>query len=206
MSPSDSSSPGGDSFASDDVKLAPYRDSKTTLLVAASLLIPFGTVAFFVAFCRSQGGAYALDASVPVGDLQRAALIVQGLYFAVLPFSYELMIEKLPFPGSPAKYRFGKIPSRPDNLFWMMSCLSAELFFVAAAMLLLLASQDQVPRWTLILPIAQCAYNMKNDLLWVSMGKSLSPVGKRMTVMLLDWVLIGACFAIYLYHFFTAAG
>lgn len=132
------------------------------------------------------------------------ALIIHGLYFIMLPFGFELMIEKLPFPGSPENCRFGNVPKRPDNLYWMMSGLSAELFFVGAVTFLLLASQSHVPRWTLILPIAQCAYNMKNDLFWVGFGKVFSPIRKRMTVMVLDWVLIGGCFVIYLHHFFSA--
>ncbi len=184
-------------------KLAAYRDAKTTAIIAASLLIPFGTVAFFVWFCRARGGEYALHASVKIGDVQRAALIVHGLYFIMLPFSFELMIEKLPFPGCPSRYRFGNV-SRPDNLYWMMTCLSAELFFVGAVTFLLLASQADVPRWVLILPIAQCAYNMRNDLLWVGFGTTFSPIGKRMTIMAIDWLVIGACFIIYIHHFFTA--
>ena len=186
-------------------RLPAYRDVKSAAVIAASLLIPFGTVAGIVWFCLSSGGAYALDASVTVGYLQRVALIVHGIYFVVLPFSFELMIEKLPFPGCPAKHRFGKVPERPDNLYWMMTCLSGELFFVGATLCLLLATQTTVPRWVLILPIAQCAYNMKNDLLWVGLGNIYSPIRKRMTIMALDWVVIGACFLIYLLHFFSAA-
>jgi hypothetical protein len=67
-----------------------------------------------------------------------------------------------------------------------------------------MASQESVPRWVLILPIAQCAYNMKNDLLWVGLGKKLSPIGKPMTFMLLDWLIIGTFFIVYITHFFTA--
>jgi len=185
-------------------KLPPYRDAKTTAIIAASLLIPFGTVAFFILFSQMNGGEYALNASVQITDLQRAALIVHGLYFIVLPFSFELMIEKLPFPGCPQKYRFGKV-NKPDNLYWMMTCLSAELFFVGAVAFLLIASQTEVPRWALILPIAQCAYNMKNDLLWVGFGNTLSPIKERISIMLLDWLVIGTCLIIYIHHFFTAA-
>lgn len=199
-----SSTPKTPSDESDRHAMLPaYRDAKGTATIAASLLIPFGTVALIVWFCQSNGGAYALDASVTIGYLQRAALIVHGLYFIVLPLSFELIIEKLPFPGCPPKYRFGKIPSRPDNLYWMMTCLSAELFFVGATICFLLASQTSVPRWTLILPLAQCAYNMKNDLLWVGFGSTFSPIRKPMTIMWLDWLVIGACFVIYLLHFFT---
>jgi hypothetical protein len=74
----------------------------------------------------------------------------------------------------------------------------------AATLLLLLAWQTEVPRWILILPMAQCAYNMKNDLLWVGFGKTFSPIRKRMTIMALDWALIGVCFAVYIEHFFSA--
>lgn len=204
MSSINSNTPPDEGESNSPVKLAAYRNTKSRAIIAASLLIPFGTVAFLVLFCQSQGGEYALAASVKMGDAQRIALIVQGIYFILLPFSFELMIDKLPFPGCPSKYRFGKIPSRPDNLYWMMSCLSAELFFVGATIFLLLASQVEVPRWVLILPMAQCAYNLKNDLLWVGFGSTYSPIQKRMTIMTLDWVLIGACFAIYLHHFFTA--
>jgi hypothetical protein len=160
-------------------------------------------VAFFILYCLNNEN-YALSASVEIGQMQFIALVIHGLYFLILPFSFELMIEKLPFPGSPEKYRFGKIPKKPDNLYWMMTNLSGELFFLGAVMLLLMASQESVPRWVLILPIAQCAYNMKNDLLWVGLGKKLSPIGKPMTFMLLDWLIIGTFFIIYITHFFTA--
>lgn len=185
-------------------KLPAYRNAKSTAIIAMSLLIPFGTVAFFILFCLNNNGHYSLDASVEIGKVQFIALIVHGFYFLMLPFSFELMIEKLPFPGSPEKFRFGKVPKRPDNLYWMMTNLSAELFFLGAVMLLLMASQTSVPRWVLILPIAQCAYNMKNDLLWVGLGKSLSPIQKPMLVMALDWLVIGICFTVYIIHFFTS--
>ncbi|MGY5451845.1 hypothetical protein ACVFI8_13000 [Agarivorans sp. MS3-6] len=184
-------------------KLLAYRSARGAAITAISLLIPFGTVAFFIFYCINNEG-YALSASVEIGNIQFIALIVHGLYFLMLPFGFELMIDKLPFPGSPEKYRFGKIPKRPDNLYWMMTHLSGELFFLGAVMLLLMASQPSVPRWVLILPIAQCAYNMKNDLLWVGFGKYLSPIRKPMSVMALDWFVIGICLVIYIVHFFTA--
>ena len=202
MSTKDYNSPNEDELSSS--KLLPYRSAKGTAIAAISLLIPFGTVAFFILYCLNNNEAYALSASVEIGNIQFYALIVHGLYFLILPFGFELMIEKLPFLGTPEKYRFGKIPKRPDNLYWMMTNLSGELFFLGAVMLLLMASQTSVPRWVLILPLAQCAYNMKNDLLWVGFGKSLSPIRKPMSVMALDWLIIGICFIIYINHFFTA--
>lgn len=202
MSKHDDKSSNEDDISSST--LLPYQNTKGTVIAALSLLIPFGTVAFFILYCLNNPESYALNASVEIGNIQFIALIVHGLYFLVLPFSFELMLEKLPFPGSPDKYRFGKIPKRPDNLYWMMTNLSGELFFLGAVMLLLMASQTEVPRWVLILPIAQCAYNMKNDLIWVGFGKSLSPIRKPMSFMALDWLVIGICFIIYIIHFFTA--
>ena len=66
-------------------KLAAYWSVKSKAIIAASLLIPLGAVAFFVWYCQSQGDTYALDASVEVGVLQRFALIVHGIYFLCLP-------------------------------------------------------------------------------------------------------------------------
>lgn len=185
-------------------QLLAYRSANGAALTALSLLIPFGTVAFFILYCLNNNEHYALSAAVEIGDIQFIALIVHGLYSLVLPFGFELMIEKLPFPGCAEQYRFGRIPKQPDNLYWMMTHLCGELFFLGAVMLLLMASQDAVPRWVLILPLAQCAYNMKNDLLWVGFGKQLSPVRKPMLFMALDWLIIGVCFMIYIVHFFTA--
>lgn len=99
---------------------------------------------------------------------------------------------------------FGKIPPRPDNLFWMTTCLAGELFFVSAVAFFLMAYQTEVPRWTLILPLAQTAYNLKNDLLWVGFGTTFSPIGKRNTFMVLDWICIFSFFVVYVHHFFTA--
>ncbi len=186
-----------------DTKLLPYQGARGRLLAAASLLIPFGTVGFLVLYCQQTGGAYALNATLGVDGAVQVALMIHALYFIVLPFMFELMIEQLPLPGTPQAWRFGRVPQRPDNLYWMMSCLSAELFFVAATLLFLLASQTEAPRWIFIVVLAQCAYNMKNDLIWVGFGKTLSPIRKRMSFMLADWLLIGALFVVYLQHFFA---
>ena len=95
-------------------RLLAYRGAKGKVLAAISLLIPFGTVAFFILYCLNNEN-YALSASVEIGQMQFIALVIHGLYFLILPFSFELMIEKLPFPGSPEKYRFGK----KQSLLWV---------------------------------------------------------------------------------------
>lgn len=187
-----------------DAYLLPYQSVSGRLLAAASLLIPFGMVGFLVLYCQQAGGAYALNAPLAVDGAVQVALLIHASYFIVLPFMFELMIEQLPLPLTPSAWRFGKVPKRPDNLYWMMSCLSAELFFVAATLLFLLATQVDAPRWIFIVVLAQCAYNMKNDIVWVGLGKAFSPIRKPMSFMVADWVLIGALFAVYLQHFFAA--
>lgn len=193
----------GNNVASEEAVLLPYRNIQGRMIAALSLLIPFGTIIFFVAYCAGAEGKYELDTMVEISGFLRVVYILHGAYFIILPFSFELTIEDLPLPFVPAKYKFGKIPPRPDNLFWMMSCLSGELFFVTAVILFLLASQSNVPRWTLILPMAQCAYNMKNSLFWVFLGNVLSPIRQRVSIMILDFVLIGFCFVVYIVHFFS---
>jgi len=143
---------------------------------------------------------------------QHGELIAHGLYFAPLPFRFEVFLKDLPpftsVPSLPAALQsfikpFGDMPSRPDNLIYTMTRLSGELFFVAAVMMLLMAGQDAVPRWTLVSPLAQCAYNMKNDLVWVLLGNTFSPIGERNTIMTLDAVFIGGCACVYLNHFLS---
>jgi len=193
-----------DEMGDKQATLFAYRDTKGRALAAATLLIPFGTVILFVAICLGGGDEYALDSVVEITTVMRVTLIAHGLYFIVLPFSFELKINDVPgIPGF-RQYNFGKIPPRPDNGYWMMTCLCGELFFVAAVIFLLMATQSNVPRWTFLGPIAQCAYNMKNDLIWVGFGNTLSPIKQRVTIMIIDWLYIGACFIVYIITFFTA--
>ena len=159
MGPNGSS--GSNNASSDAPGLLPYRNIRGRMTAALSLLIPFGIIAFFVAFCATADGKYELDAMVKVTGFQRVILILHGAYFIVLPFSFELDINNLPFPGCPDQYKFGKSPPRPDNLFWMMSCLSGELFFVAAVIYFLMASQSNVPRWSVHRVVFHMNFNKK---------------------------------------------
>lgn len=78
------------------------------------------------------------------------------------------------------------------------SLLPAPQFFF------LMVGRARVPRWTLIVAWAQCGYNMKNDLMWVPLGKLMSPVGKPIYAFIGDFLLIGSLFVVYIHHFFTA--
>lgn len=181
-----------------EVKLFAYRSNVNKLIIAATLLIPFGFVGAIVLYCTSTSGEYALNAGVEVTVALRVAMIIHGAYFISLTPSFELFLTMWPMST------IGKPPARPDNGFWMMTCLAGELFFVSAVAFFLIASQTVVPRWTLIIPLAQCAYNLKNDLLWVGLGTTFSPEKKRIQLMALDWLCIGAFFIVYMHHFFTA--
>ena len=79
----------------------------------------------------------------------------------LLSFGFELMVNKLPLLGIMPQHHFGDVPKYPDNLFWMMTCLSGELFFVSAITFLLMATQTEVARWVLLIPLEQYVYNIK---------------------------------------------
>ena len=56
-------------------------------ITLATLLIPFGVVGFFIAYCQAKGGEYALEAMVDVTDALKVALIIHGAYFIVFEVS-----------------------------------------------------------------------------------------------------------------------
>ena len=177
-----------------------YRSVSHKAITLLTLMIPIVFVVILISTADSLGEM------VKTTIIQRVALIVHGLYFAALPFGFELFLKELPpftwnFFGIPP---FGKLPEQPDNLYWMMTCLSGELFFLSALCFFLIAVQDKVPRWTLLLPLAQCVYNLKNDLLWVGLSSKFSPIKQRNTIMFLDWASIGVFFIVYIHHYFSA--
>ena len=105
------------------------------------------------------------------------ALLAHAAYFSVLPLMFESGLDAAGAvldavrPGlSP-----GAIPAAPDNLFWMMTHLAGELFFVATVAYLVMASLHTVPRWALLVPLAQVAYNLKNSLVWLVLYPYFSP-------------------------------
>jgi len=174
------------------------------LITAAALMFPVGTVLFFVLYCNAEKGKYDLNSFVEVTTTLKVALTIHGIYFVqvipgnIFPGMARKMFAKMP-PMAGLSY-----PERTGNLFWMMAFLCSEFFFVCATFYFVMCSREKVPRWTLILPWSQCAYNMKNDLLWVGFGPMMSPESKRITAFINDWVLIGSLFIIYIHHFFTA--
>mmetsp|Transcript_10304 Transcript_10304/g.15596 ORF Transcript_10304/g.15596 Transcript_10304/m.15596 type:complete len:197 (+) Transcript_10304:157-747(+) len=163
------------------------------LLVGATLAIPMGTVGLLTWKFRDR-----LSEMVEMTPLAKKALLLHAGYFASCIFSFEILIEDYPMNTT------GSIPASPDNLFWQMTCLSGELFFVTMCAYGLMASQDAVPRWTWLIPFAQTSYNLKNSLIWTLLYSIFSPVGKPIELMKLDAVLIAGLFVTYVYTFFTA--
>ena len=164
------------------------------------LIVPFIIVMIFIAICLGdEDGYYDWTSMVEVSVFNKVVLILHGMYLTPLWILYELA-KKIDSGSSYAKrdkYK-RKIPRQPDNLYWMMTCLSGELCFVIAILYFLMAAQEYLFRWTLILPIAQCAYNMKNDCLWLMLGKTWS------FWVLVDTIFIGLCSIIYVFIFFLA--
>mmetsp|Transcript_44284 Transcript_44284/g.139054 ORF Transcript_44284/g.139054 Transcript_44284/m.139054 type:complete len:90 (+) Transcript_44284:918-1187(+) len=79
-----------------------------------------------------------------------------------------------------------------------MIYLSGELFFVSAVCFFAMAAQATVPRWTLLVPLAQVSYNLKNTLLWLVLNERFLPTGMPLApVMQADAVFI------YATHFFS---
>uniref|UniRef100_A0A7S2UI64 Uncharacterized protein n=1 Tax=Attheya septentrionalis TaxID=420275 RepID=A0A7S2UI64_9STRA len=175
--------------------LMSYWNPAGRLACAATLLFP--SAAVFSLYYVSRN---SLDTMVQVTKAQRIALIVHALYFVYCVFVFEVLIDQGPMTDT------GTVPEKPDNLFWQMTCLSGEVFFVAATALGLMATQSAVPRWSLLVPMAQVAYNLKNSLIWCLFYKTFSPVGKPIELMKTDAVTILGLTAVYLHHFFTAPG
>mmetsp|Transcript_22847 Transcript_22847/g.32650 ORF Transcript_22847/g.32650 Transcript_22847/m.32650 type:complete len:184 (-) Transcript_22847:42-593(-) len=164
------------------------------LLVGATLAIPIGTVGLLT----WKSSRDRLSETVEMTPLARTALLLHAGYFAFCILSFEILIQDYPMNTT------GSIPASPDNLFWQMTCLSGELFFVTMCAYALMASQYAVPRWTWLIPIAQTSYNLRNSLIWTLFYPIFSPVSKPIELMKMDAILIVGLFVFYVYTFFTA--
>ena len=103
-----------------------------------------------------------LESTVTMAGRLRTALIAHAAYFSLLPLMFESGLDVAGAildavrPGlSP-----GAIPAVPDNLFWQMTHLSGELFFVTTVAYLMMANLRTVPRWALLVPLAQACWDI----------------------------------------------
>lgn len=174
-----------------------YWNPAGRLACAATLLIPF-TVVLSLWQYISSSSSKSMDTMVQTTKLQRFALITHTLYFLYCILVFEVFIDQDPMNTT------GVVPESADNLYWQMTCLSGELFFVSSVAMGFMAMQTAVPRWSLLIPIAQVSYNLKNSLIWCGLYSTFSPVGQPIELMKTDAVCIALFTAVYLHHFFTA--
>ena len=132
--------------------------------------------------------------------LAKKALTLHAGYFASCILSFEILIQDYPMNTT------GAIPASPDNLFWQMTCLSGELFFVSMCAYGLMASQDVVPRWTWLIPLFQMSSNLSNSFILIFFSSVGKETGKPIElIQKLDTVLIAGLLITYVYTFFTAS-
>lgn len=167
----------------------------------ATVLLPAAAIFALYSARKAQ-----LEASVQLDGRLRFALLAHATYFSLLPFMFEggldvagAVLER--FELSP-----GSVPPAPDNLFWQMTNLCGELFFVATVAYLVMASLHTVPRWTLLVPLAQVAYNLKNSLVWLVLFKFFSPTGTANLFMLADFLFIFPCATVYVAAYLDETG
>jgi len=163
----------------------------TTLLL---LCVPYAGTYGIYHWCRRHRN---LNDEVEVTPLLRRGLAVHFLYFVGVPVLMEAFQDA---PG--IDFLVGPAPA-PSNVLFMLSCLAAENFFVTSTALAMILLQETVPRWTLLTPIAQLAWNLKNHVAWYFLGNHFAPEGPLLFA-LLDMVLIWPITGIYAHHFVTA--
>lgn len=174
-------------------ELGPYFLPAGRVAGCATVLLPLAGIYVLYSLRTSS----QLEQPVAMGGRLRAALIAHAAYFSMLPFLFEggldvagVILDK--FGISP-----GNVPPEPDNLFWQMTNLCGELFFVTAVAYLLMARLASVPRWTLLVPLSQVAYNLKNHLGWLVLFRSFSPTRTPNLFMIADFLFIFPVALIY---------
>ena len=173
--------------------MASFWNPAGRLLCASTLLLPTAAIYSLYSSCRNE-----MDSMVTVTSAYKTALLIHAIYFISCVLSFEVMIDLFPMTMT------GAPPAEPDNLFWQMTCLSGEVFFVALVALFGMAFSKTVPRWSLLVPLAQVSYNLKNSLIWCVLYPIFSPVGEPIQLMMVDAVSILGLTTVYLHHYFTA--
>lgn len=123
-------------------------------------------------------------------------MLVHFGYFVVCP----ILIEA--FPDAPGVAELiGSAPTEPSNVVYMMTCLAAENFFVTSTSLGMMLTQKSVPRWAMMTPIAQLAWNLKNHISWFFLSGTFAPEGP-LYFALMDMLVIWPITCVYGYNFF----
>lgn len=165
------------------------------LATLALATIPYIGVGALIRYCQKNKDC-SLNDMLEISPLQRKALMVHFAYFLFCP----ILIEA--FPDAPGlDILVGPTPA-PSNTLLMLSCLAAENFFVTSTSLGMILAQDAVPRWSLMTPIAQLAWNLKNHVSWYFLAGTFAPEGPLLFA-LADIVIIWPITAIYAHNFFN---
>jgi hypothetical protein len=180
---------------------APYFIPAGRIAGCATVLLPASAIFALYSARKKQ-----LEATVQIGGRLRFALIAHAAYFSALPFLFEGGLDVASAIMDKFGISPGSVPPAPNNLFWQMTNLSGELFFVATVAYLTMASLHAVPRWTLLVPLAQVVYNLKNSLLWLVLFKYFSPTGTANLFMLADFLFIFPVALIYVAAYLDETG
>jgi len=165
------------------------------LATLALISIPYLGVGALIRYCQKKEGI-SLEDEMEFTPLTRKAMLVHFGYFVVCP----ILIEAFPdAPGVPQL--IGTMPVGSSNVLFMMICLAAENFFVTSTSLgMLLLTKKSVPRWAMMTPIAQLAWNLKNHVAWFFLSGTFAPEGP-LYFALVDMSVIWPITGIYAYNF-----
>jgi len=168
------------------------------LATLALISIPYLGIGALVRYCTKTDGI-SLDDEMEITPLQRKAMWIHFGYFVACPVLMEAFTDA---PG--ISELVGSLPTESSNVFYMMTCLASENFFVTSTCLgMLLRQKKSVPRWAMMTPIAQLAWNLKNHVAWFFMSGIFAPEGP-LYFALLDMSVIWPICGVYGYNFLYA--
>ena len=166
------------------------------LATLALISVPYLAIGGLVRYCQKTDGI-GLEDEMAITPLTRKAMLVHFGYFVALPISIEA------FPDAPGVPELiGSLPTEPSNVFYQMVCLAGENFFVISTALGMLLMKKSVPRWAMMTPIAQLAWNLKNHVAWFFMAGTFAPEGP-LYFSLMDMAIIWPITAIYASNFLS---
>ena len=131
------------------------------------------------------------DAGMVSPGVLRGALAVHGLYFICWGVIFDF------FVGAVASALH--LPEPQTVIGWVATDIASGELLSLGMVFLLASLQTHLPRFILVAAIIQTAYNLYHDVVWFAKGY---PFG----LVLLDTVLIGTLFTIYVMTWRTAKG
>ncbi|CAJ1967430.1 unnamed protein product [Cylindrotheca closterium] len=167
------------------------------LATLALISVPYVGIGALIRYYKKTDGI-SLDDEMEITPLQRKAMWVHLGYFAMVPIMIEAFQD---LPGLDVV--IGSRSTEPSNISYMMICLASENFFVSCTCLGMLLTQTKVPRWAMMTPISQLAWNLKNHVAWYFMSGTFAPEGPLLFA-LLDMAVIWPITAVYGYNFLYA--